>query len=145
MSRLLLIIAALLTAAPALAQGAQDDAPEAVVERALKAHNAHDIDAFVATLAEDVKFLSLDGEVMVEGRDTVRDIWTQRFADYPDLRADIPNRHVIGNRVVDYELLRMHGDEGEAVELVAIYTVEDGLIQTMHVVQPKPDGGDAEQ
>lgn len=145
MTRLLLMIAALLTAASALAQGAQDSAPEAVVERALKAHNAHDIDAFVATLAEDVKFLSLDGEVMVEGRDAVRDIWTRRFADYPNLRADIPNRHVIGNRVVDHELLRMHGDAGEPVELVAIYTVEDGLIQTMHVVQPKPAGEGEEE
>ncbi len=142
MTRFLLMIAALLTAMPAFAQ---DDAPEAVVERALQAHNAHDIDAFVATLAEDVEFLSLDGEVMVEGRDKVREIWTQRFTDYPNLRADIPNRHVIGNRVVDHELLRMNGDEGEPVELVAIYTVEDGLIQTMHIIQSKPDGGDAEE
>lgn len=111
---------------------------EAVVQAALDAHNAHDLDAFLATMAEDVTFLSLDGDVLLTGRDRVAEIWGARFAERPDLVADITHRTVIGNRVIDEEQLCLDGRDNGCVELVAIYTVENGLIQTMHVIQPVP-------
>ena len=117
---------------------------EAVVQAALDAHNAHDLDAFLATMAEDVTFLSLDGQVLVEGRETVAEIWGARFAERPDLVADITHRTVIGNRVIDEEQLCLDGRDNGCVELVAIYTVEDGLIRTMHVIQPVPASGNSE-
>lgn len=109
---------------------------EAVVQAALDAHNAHDLDAFLATMAEDVTFLSLDGDVLLTGRDRIAEIWGARFEAQPDLVADITHRTVIGNRVIDEEQLCLNGRDNECVELVAIYTVEGGLIQTMHVIQP---------
>jgi hypothetical protein len=117
---------------------------EAVVQAALDAHNAHDLDAFLATMAEDVTFLSLDGDVLLTGRETVADIWGVRFAERPDLVADITHRTVIGNRVIDEEQLCLDGRDNGCVELVAIYTVEDGLIRTMHVIQPVPASGNSE-
>lgn len=116
---------------------AESDA-DAVVQAALDAHNAHDLDAFLATMAEDVTFLSLDGQVLVEGRETVAEIWGARFEARPNLVADITHRTVIGNRVIDEETLCLDGRDNPCVELVAIYTVEDGLIQTMHVIQSGP-------
>lgn len=117
---------------------------EAVVQAALDAHNAHDLGAFLATMAEDVTFLSLDGDVLLTGRETVAEIWGARFAERPDLVADITHRTVIGNRVIDEEQLCLDGRDNPCVELVAIYTVEDGLIQTMHVIQPVPASGNSE-
>lgn len=126
----------------------QDDlgvpSAEAVVQASLDAHNAHDLDAFLATMAEDVTFLSLDGDVLLTGRDRVAEIWGARFAERPDLVADITHRTVIGNRVIDEEQLCLDGRDNPCVELVAIYTVEDGLIRTMHVIQPVRPAGPSE-
>ena len=119
-----------------------DDTVEAVVARAIEAHNAHDIDGFLATLAEDVSFHNLDGDTLLEGRETVREIWSARFASNPDLIAEITHRTVVGNRVVDEERLCMSGLDAPCIDLVAIYTVEDGLIQTMHVIQAEPASSD---
>lgn len=125
----------------ALSLMAAQDAPAdagAVVQASLDAHNAHDLDAFLATMAEDVTFLNLDGDVLLTGRDRVAEIWSARFEARPDLVADITHRTVIGNRVIDEEQLCLDGRDAPCIELVAIYTVENGLIQTMHVIQPAP-------
>ena len=117
---------------------------EAVVQAALDAHNAHDLDVFLATMAEDVTFLSLDGAVLLTGREAAAEVWGARFSERPDLVADITHRTVIGNRVIDEEQLCLDGRDNGCVELVAIYTVEDGLIRTMHVIQPVPASGNSE-
>ena len=141
--RLLTVILASLWMAFGLAANA-DDTAEAVVARVIETHNAHDLEAFVATLAEDVSFHNLDGDTLLEGRDTIREIWAARFASHPDLIAEITHRTVIGNRVVDEERLCMNGLDAPCTDLVAIYTVENELIQTMHVIQaehtPSDDG-----
>lgn len=128
------------------AQGDMAPAPAAdeVVQAALDAHNAHDLDAFLASMADDVTFLSLDGDVLVTGRGRVAEIWGARFEAHPELVADITHRTVIGNRVIDEEQLCLDGRDHPCVELVAIYTVEGGLIQTMHVIQPAPASGPSE-
>ncbi|WP_421791500.1 nuclear transport factor 2 family protein [Hyphobacterium sp.] len=111
------------------------DMAERTVAAAIDAHNAHDLEGFLATMAEDVVFLSLDGDVLVEGRAAVADIWGRRFEERPNLVAEILHRTVIGNRVIDDELLCLNGLDQPCVQLVAIYTVDDSLIQTMHVIQ----------
>lgn len=123
------------------AQDGDDGGSRAMAERtvaaAIEAHNAHDLDAFLATMSEDVVFLSLDGDVLVEGRDSVAEIWGRRFDERRDLVVEILHRTVIGNRVIDDELLCLNGPASPCVQLVAIYTVENDLIQTMHVIQPR--------
>lgn len=102
--------------------------PEAVIQAQVEAYNAHDIDAFMALHSPTAKLYNLtSGELIFEGEATIRERYTNRFTN-PDLHAEIINRMVIGNRVIDHE--RVRGIEPDRdVEVVAVYDVEDGLIQ----------------
>ena len=69
------------------------DAPEAMVERLVRATNDHDVDALAACFAEDY-----ENETPVHpargfrGREQVRRNWEQIFAFVPDVRAEVVGR-----------------------------------------------------
>ncbi|MFJ9517940.1 nuclear transport factor 2 family protein [Kitasatospora sp. NPDC101801] len=98
--------------------------PREVVERQLTAYNNHDLDAFVATYAEDVTVHRADGN-RLEGRQALRDRYAGQFA-VGRCRAEIAGRFSEGNRVVDHEIA--HGLADQPVRLLVVYRVRDGLI-----------------
>ena len=107
---------------------AADPSPEAVVQAQLEAYNAHDLDAFAATYADDVELIELPDDVFVRGIAQLRERYAKAFAD-PTLRADIVNRIVVGNTVVDHERVRRTSPEGPGtIEAIAMYVVEKGKI-----------------
>ena len=115
----------LLTASALLAA---DDTAEAIVQRQLEAYNAHDIDAFVATYADDVQLFELPDKVLMRGAAQLRERYAERFRDTL-LHADIVNRIAIGDTVVDHERVRLTLPQGPStVEAIAIYQVRDGKI-----------------
>lgn len=102
--------------------------PVAVVERQLAAYNAHDLGAFVACYAEDVRiWRPPTTEPVLEGRDALAQFYrTKRFC-LPQLRAELATRIVLGDRVIDHE--RVHGlAEGKVTEVLAVFQVKVGLI-----------------
>lgn len=101
---------------------------EAIIQAQVEAYNAHDIDAFMALHSPTAKLYNLvTGELILEDEAAIRERYTNCFTN-PELHAEITNRMVIGNRVIDHE--RVRGiDPDRVVEVVAIYEVEDGLIQ----------------
>ena len=102
--------------------------PEAVIQAQVEAYNAHDIDAFMALHSPTAQLYNFKtGDLIFEGEAAIRERYTQRFTN-PDLHAEIINRIVIGNRVIDHEQVRGIDPE-RVIEVVAIYEVEDGLIQ----------------
>ena len=106
-------------------------APEAVVQTQLEAYNARDIDAFLATYANDAQLFELPDKLLARGTDQLRERYTKRFAD-ARLRAEIVNRIVLGNTVIDHERVRLTLPEGPGtLEAVAIYEVRDGKITTV--------------
>lgn len=105
-----------------------DTDPESVVQRQLDAYNAHDLEALLATYAEDAQQFEYPGKLLVSGRDQLRERFTIRFAE-PNLRAKLINRIVMGHTVIDHELITRTFPEGPgALEIVAIYEVKDGEI-----------------
>ncbi len=115
--------------------------PEAVVQAQLEAYNARDIDAFVATYADDVQLFELPDKLLLRGADQLRERYTKRFAD-ERLHATIVNRIVLGNTVVDHERVRLTLPQGPGtVEAIAIYEVRDGKISTVwfRYGERKPD------
>lgn len=120
--------AVLLAPLAALAQGADKDpaAPEAVVQRQLDAYNAHDIDSFLATYAEDAQLFEHPSKLLASGRAQLR--YIVRFKE-PNLRAVIVKRIVMGNVVIDHETVTRTFPEGTGkLEAVAIYEVQKGKI-----------------
>src|SRR5688572_9606731 len=85
------------------------DVPELVVQRQIAAYNAHDLEAFLATYAEDVELERSDGDVTV-GREAMADRYGQLFAA-GRCRAEVSGRMRQGEWIVDHETAHGLGPE----------------------------------
>lgn len=102
--------------------------PEAVVQRQLDAYNARDIDALMATYADDVQVFEHPGTLLASGSAKLRERQATRLQE-PDLHALLLNRIVSGNLVIDHEKVRRTFPEGTGqLEMVAMYEVQAGKI-----------------
>lgn len=105
---------------------------EAIVQKQLDAYNARDIDAFMATYSKDIKLYYYPNELRTTGKEQMRKNYKQWFDKNPDLKAFIKKRIVIGNKVIDEEQVTINGD---IFNTVAIYEVENGLINKVTFIQ----------
>ncbi len=107
--------------------------PAAVVQRQLDAYNARDLDALVATYASDARQYEHPATLLATGHDAIRARMAQRFLE-PNLHARLVQRAVMGNIVVDHEVVTRSFPEGSGtVEMVCIYEVREGVIRTASV------------
>ncbi len=103
---------------------------EIVVQRQLDAYNAKDMEALLATYAEDAQQFEHPAKLVATGHAQMRERFALRFAE-PNLHARLVRRCVMGDTVIDYEDISRSFPEGNGrVELVAIYQVRDGRIHT---------------
>jgi uncharacterized protein (TIGR02246 family) len=98
-----------------------------LIQRQLDAYNAQDLDAYVACYAPDVVVAGLNGAITETGREALRARYAKAFATYPENKARLLNRVAVGNTVVDHEDVS-RGPGKEQFEILAIYTVKNGLI-----------------
>jgi hypothetical protein len=119
---------------------------DTIVQRQLDAYNARDIDALLATYAPDARQFEHPGKLLATGAAEMRERMAARFAE-PNLHARLLRRVVMGNIVIDHEEVTRTFPEGAGrVDMVAIYEVADGKIQSASVqvsnkrldVQPLP-------
>jgi len=107
---------------------AQSTDPVAVVQKQLDTYNAQELEGFVNTFAPDAEvFINLGDSVAgMVGRDQIRARYGQMFRDNPGNKSTLIGRMIQGNFVFDHEWIT--GRESE-LKIMAIYEVEDGLIQ----------------
>lgn len=102
--------------------------PAAVVQRQLDAYNARDLDALLATYAEDARMFEHPSKLLASGAAALRERFTARFQE-PNLHAALLSRTVMGHIVVDREEVRRTFPEGPGqLQLLMIYEVQDGRI-----------------
>ncbi|MFO0831571.1 MAG: SgcJ/EcaC family oxidoreductase [Phycisphaerales bacterium] len=101
--------------------------PVEVVQAQVEAYNAHDAVAMADLYSEDCVFTDLLGNVTLRGREAVRERFATTFRNNPLNRCWIKDRFSVGNLVVDHECGE-RAPGGEKFEVVAVYTVRDGLI-----------------
>ena len=100
-----------------------------VVQSQLDAYNAKDIEALLRTYAANAEQYTLHGELLARGHDEMRARFVTRFTE-PDLHAALRERVVVGNVVVDSELITRNFSRGRGtVEMICIYEVTGGLIR----------------
>lgn len=106
-----------------------------IVQAQVEAYNAHDLEAFAACYAEDIQMFRMPAaEPMISGKAQLKEFYgTNRFMS-PALHAEIVNRIVLGNKVIDHE--RITGIQKDPVEVVVIYEVQNSLIQRAWSVWP---------
>ena len=98
-----------------------------IVKRQLDAYNRQDLDAFVACYANDVIVSGLNGAITETSREGLRARYAKTFAEFRENKARLVNRIHVGNTVIDHEDVS-RGPGKDHFEIIAIYTVRDGLI-----------------
>lgn len=107
--------------------------PETIIDVQLEYYNAHDLEGFASTYAEDVKIYNLlDNRIILEGRDALRESYKERFYVLK-VHASIDNRIIIGKKVIDHESVTGLKKD-EVVHAVAIYEVLDDMIKKVWFV-----------
>jgi len=103
-----------------------------IVDRHSEAYNAKDIEKFVSCFSDKIKFYRppLMAPVM-NGKGELREFYGSQRFHLPDLRSELLNRMVIGNKVIDHE--RTYGITENPIEAVLVNEVIDGLIETVWV------------
>lgn len=110
--------------------------PVTVVQRQLDAYNARDLDAFLATFADDAQGFELGAvEPTMYGKAAIRTRYADLFARSPALHSVLVNRIAYARAVVDHERITGRHGSPEVYEMIAIYEVERGLIRRFHAVR----------
>ena len=116
--------------------GAAD--PALVVARQLDAYNARDIDAFMATWSDAARYYEHPSTLLASGKDEIRARHIVRFKE-PDLQARLVNRLVLGNKVIDQEVVTRNLPDGVGqIEVAAIYEVEHAKIANAWFIFGRP-------
>lgn len=100
----------------------------AVVQRQLDAFNAHNVEALLATYAEDAQLFEHPSRLLASGAAALRERFFARFRE-PNLHATLLSRTVMGSIVVDLEEITRTFPEGPGkIRLLMIYEVRLGHI-----------------
>lgn len=102
--------------------------PIEIVQRQFDAYNAHDLALFVAMYDDNVTIFHMPStEPTIVGKAQLAAFYaTQRFS-VAGLTAELVNRMVLGNKVVDHE--RIRGLANGPLEIVAVYEVGPKAIE----------------
>ena len=111
---------------------------EQVVQAQLDAYNARDLQAWLATYAEDASQYEHPGRLLARGHAAMGERIAVRFTD-PHLQARLISRRMIGSSVIDHEEVSRRYEKGLGrAEMLAVYEVRDGLIQAATFVFGEP-------
>lgn len=111
------------------AQTAEEVASK-VVQAQLEAYNAKDIDAFMNVFSDDAGIYNFgEKKALAKGKEEVRSLYFNLFQNSSNLHSSVINRSVIGNTVIDYELISGRKGNDEMLKLIAIYEVKNGQIK----------------
>lgn len=109
-------------------------APEQVVAAQLDAYNHKDIDALLACYAADARMYAYPATLVAAGHAALRERMSQRFAE-PDLHAELRQRVVLGEVVIDDEIVTRNFPEGRGqMTMTMIYRVVAGRIVDASVI-----------
>lgn len=102
-----------------------DEGPEQVVQRQVNAYNHHDARVFAETYAADAA-VQRPGATL-RSRAAIEAAYGDAFARNPELHAEIVDRNIRGDVVVDHEHVTGFAD-GRSIEATVTYQVRNGAI-----------------
>ena len=107
--------------------------PLECAELQFDAYNQRDLPRFLSAFANHVRSYRLpDMTLMLDGKAAYGEFYaTQRFV-HEGLRAELLDRMVVGNKVIDHELI--HGLGPEPIETAVMFVVEEGLITKVFAI-----------
>lgn len=112
----------------------------ATAEQMIAAYNAQDADAYVALMTDDACEANYRGAVVREGKEGTRSGLAAAFAKWPQNRAEIREKQVIGDYVLFREFVtRGPATDGselvEPFEVIAVYSFEGGKCSRVEFIR----------
>jgi hypothetical protein len=101
---------------------------EAIAQAQLDAYNAQDLDAYCGFFTDDIVVADLNGPVTSQGNAAYRERYAGAFAKFPNNKAELLNRMVVGQTVIDHERVDRGDGATPTFEVAAIYSFRDGKI-----------------
>jgi hypothetical protein len=101
---------------------------EAIAQAQLDAYNAQDLDTYCTFFTDDVVVADVGAEPNLRGKGAYRDRYAGAFAKFPKNKAELLNRIVLGNVVIDHERVDRGDGTTPAFEVAAIYTFDGDKI-----------------
>ncbi len=99
-----------------------------VVQTQFDAFNARDLDLLLSIYADDAQMFEHPATLLASGTTALRERFALRFQE-PNLHAELLNRSVMGDIVVDHEVVSRTFPEGTGkIQLIMIYEVKEGRI-----------------
>ncbi len=99
----------------------------------LDAYNQRDIDAFLKPYSDSVKVYGFPQQLFYQGKTTMRSQYASMFKQSLDLHCELLGRMVLGNYVIDRELVTFD-KERPKLNAIAIYKVGDEGIEAVYFI-----------
>ena len=106
--------------------------PGLIVNKQLSAYNSKNLDAFMAACTQDIKLYDYPNKLSTSGQEAMRKGYEDWFKRADGLNVKVLDRIVIGNKVIDKEVVKANGQTFYAI---AIYEVENGLISKITFIK----------
>lgn len=108
--------------------------PEELVQGQLDAYNSQNLDEFCKYFSIDLFVASYLGDVICTGIDAFRERHVGIFGDFPNNKATLKSRIVLGDTVIDLEdVSRGNGDS--SFQVACIYTIDNASISRIEYVK----------
>ena len=105
-----------------------------VIDRLIEAYNRQDVQAFANLFTENAVHGVLHSETQQRSRQEIFERYVEVFGMYPENKTEVVHRIVFGSFVIDHEKVS-RSSSNEPFDVVAIYTLESGLISRLEFVR----------
>lgn len=108
--------------------------PEQLAQQQLDAYNQRNIEAFLVPYSDSVEVYTFPNQLQYKGKATMRQQYAALFERLPALHCKLLSRMVMGNTVIDHELVTFDAAQPQ-VQAIAVYTIANGKIQQVHFIR----------
>lgn len=109
--------------------------PAAIVQKQLSAYNQRNINDFIVLFDDNAKFYRYGESIpFLEGKEAIKKYYDHLFQQSPDLKSEIQSRIIIGNKVIDHEIITGRMGKKTPIELVLIFEVAESKIMRCEVI-----------
>ncbi len=105
-----------------------------VIDRLVTAYNLHDARDFADCFSKNAVHGTLHAETQQQGREAIYSRYVEVFSLHPENRTEVVHRIAFGAFVIDHERIKRSATV-ESFDVVAIYTVRNGLIDRCEFVR----------
>jgi hypothetical protein len=114
-------------------------APAESVDLHYQAYLSKDLEGLVATLADDFVCGPIDGPPWLTGKAAARAMYASNIEDWPLANTEALGAMALGSVVVRRERTRAKDPAAGSLDVLAIYTVRDGLIARLDMAPREGD------